>query len=87
MGEESFKEVTKGIQYVNIKPPVFQMQYYETKSGICFKGEVSRLILWRMECFFVVSPYRHLSIVISPLQRCTIAPFIHHTISQFHHED
>ena len=33
MYEEAFKEETKDIQYVNVNLPVFQMPYYDIKSG------------------------------------------------------
>ena len=36
MDKESFKEVTKDIQYFNLKPPVFQMPYYDIKYGELF---------------------------------------------------
>ena len=33
MDKESLKEGTKDTHYVNVKPPVFQIQYYDIKSG------------------------------------------------------
>ena len=38
MDKESSNEVKNDIQYVNMNPPVFQMPYYEIKSGkICVR--------------------------------------------------
>ena len=38
MEEESFKEGTKDINYVNLKPPVFQIPNYYIKAGeICVR--------------------------------------------------
>ena len=33
MDEDTFKEGTNNIHYVNVKDPVFQIPYYEIKSG------------------------------------------------------
>ena len=38
MDEESFKEETKDINYVNVKSPVFQISNYDIKAGeICVR--------------------------------------------------
>ena len=33
MDEESFEEVTNDIHYVNVKLPLFQIPYYDIKTG------------------------------------------------------
>ena len=67
--EESFKEGTKDIQYVILKPTLFQMPSYDIKSGDVFvsTGNYIHLFVNKISsCCFIISPFINGDFTMSP---------------------
>ena len=75
MDEQSFKEVNKDIQYVNVNPTLFQMPYDDIKSDkSCARtGEYIYFVVNETcSCGFTISPFINSDLTISTLHHCTI---------------